>query len=609
MKISYKIQSIVFPTEEKHRGCRKLFYRGSRGILDVNKKNLSLGYGQNCDFVTYLNACSYQKWKTYTNASNLTLHLIVEGDVEIIFLGYNKDALTVNRKEYETKKYTSKTKHEIVFSFPENNEMMVGFEISALSKCTIFGGYYTVDIDDSFINDVKLSIATTTCKKEEFIKKNTEIIKKEILNSNEEIADNAFLHVIDNGQTLTKKDINGKHVFLHPNINAGGSGGFARGMIESLIQKPAATHILLMDDDVLVLSESIKRTFSLLKLLKKEYRNHFISGAMLYYEDPIKQHEDIGTITTTRYASIYKSLKDVLNHEKLEDNLENEINLPRCKNSYAAWWYCCVPAKIIEKNGLPLPLFIRCDDSEYSLRCNANFITMNGICIWHMGFGTKYNAAFDLYQQFRNWLIAQSTSNIFPEINLYNLIYDTFRLEMMRFNYGSAELIIKALEDYNKGPKFIEIANGEKITKTNFKLNDTLLPLENLDNSGEFTIKDVYENPPTTIKDRIIAKITWNGQRLCPKCFEHPGIVPISFDGLFQLHKIILHTKLLAINPYTLTGTYRIKDKKKFKILKKRFEKASRYYNKHKKELAQCYSSSQEKLTSKEFWEKYLNLR
>lgn len=48
-------------------------------------------------------------------------------------------------------------------------------------------------------------------------------------------------------------------------------------MIESIRQKPKATHVLLMDDDVVVLSESIKRTYLLLLLAKEKYKG-------LYYQ-------------------------------------------------------------------------------------------------------------------------------------------------------------------------------------------------------------------------------------------------------------------------------------------------------------------------------------
>ena len=48
-----------------------------------------------------------------------------------------------------------------------------------------------------------------------------------------------------------------------------------------------------MDDDVKILPESIIKTYNLLRCLKPEYRDHFISGAMLYYEKMHVQHEDV----------------------------------------------------------------------------------------------------------------------------------------------------------------------------------------------------------------------------------------------------------------------------------------------------------------------------
>lgn len=603
--MQYKIQSLVFPTESKHRGCRKLFYRGSRGILDANNRSLSLGYGQSCDFVTYINACSYQKWKKYTGASELTLHLEVKGDIELTFLGYTKDALTVDRKEFGIQKFSNKTRQEITYTFPENDEMMVGFEISALSQCTIYSGYYTVKVDKKTINDITLSIATTTCKKEDFIKKNVDIIKKEILDSNDEIAKNLYLHVVDNGRTLTEKDIFGKHVYLHPNINAGGSGGFARGMIESIEQKPKASHVLLMDDDVLILSESIKRTYNLLKLLKPEFKDSIISGAMLYYENPGIQHEDIGTINSN---GDFRPLKPGLNHNNLDDNLENEKEYPLHKNSYSAWWYCCIPIKIINKIGLPLPIFIRCDDMEYGIRANVPFITMNGICIWHMGFATKYNATFDKYQQHRNILIAQSASNILPEIDVMHIIYDSFRVEMMRFNYNAAQLVVEALEDYMKGPDYIKTVDGEKLAQQHFELNDKLVPLSELPNSNTFRPQDSYEAPQLSLKNRILVRLTWNGQKLFPQFLDKTEVVPIGFDWELQIQRIALHSRLLAVNPFNKTGIYRIKDKKRFRKLMKRFKQANRNYKKHGKQIRQAYADASDQLTSTTFWKEYLGI-
>ena len=43
---------------------------------------------------------------------------------------------------------------------------------------------------------------------------------------------------------------------------------------------------------------------------------------------------------------------------------------------YAGWWYCVIPTATIEREGLPLPLFVRSDDAEYALRCKPKFMSM-----------------------------------------------------------------------------------------------------------------------------------------------------------------------------------------------------------------------------------------
>ena len=149
---------------------------------------------------------------------------------------------------------------------------------------------------ESDIREVELSLATTTCFKEDYIIHNMELLKHEILESDDEISRHFYIHVVDNGRTLEPEKYNCDRLTVHPNKNVGGSGGFARGMMESLHQQPKATHVLLMDDDVIILPESLKRTYTLLTLLKPEHQGKFIAGAMLAMEDMCVMHEDLGTV-------------------------------------------------------------------------------------------------------------------------------------------------------------------------------------------------------------------------------------------------------------------------------------------------------------------------
>ena len=601
------IQNLVFPTVAKHKECRDLFFRGS-GIYSADSAEFFLSAGNDADFCTYLNGCSYGKWRRYTKAKKLRLILEIEGACDITFTGYTLDLLVTSRREFKTI-YKRKTEREVLeFEYPESDEpvLICGFDLSAVEDCKLISGQYTVECDEDELNDVELCIASTTFKNEQLIKNNVDLMRRELIQPDDEIGKHIYFHVVDNGCSLDAKDFDAYHVFLHPNGNSGGAGGFARGMIESINQDPQATHVLLMDDDVLVLPESIRRTYCLLRLMKPDYKNHFISGAMLYYEEPFRQHEDIGTL---RGGCEFLSLKPKLDHRTINDNLINEKHFLKYPNQYAGWWYCCIPTSVIKEHGLPLPVFIRCDDMEYSLRCHAEIITMNGICIWHMGFVRKYNSAFDKYQQCRNLLIAKACSDdIMLNADIDRFVRHTFRIQMLKHNYDSAELVLRAYEHYLEGPSFLKDNRGEQIVKENSKLNDRMRPLEEVCSFPIPNVFECYDDPPRKWHQKLIYGITYNGQRFCPTFLLKEEPVIVAFDHTYQPSKMTLRKNIVMVNPYAETGRLLTIDKQRFRSLLKRFNKADRYYKTNRESLIRDYRNAKSELTSEVFWRQYLNL-
>ena len=511
----------------------------------------------------------------------------------------------VVRKEFGKKIIHAKEKTTIEFEYPENEEVIVGFDISSLEYCKIYSGRYIAVSDEKDINEVNLAVATTTCKKENFILKNIDKFKRELLDENKyEYANNIYINVIDNGRTLDAEKLSEGNLRVIPNKNVGGSGGFARGMLEAIHMDANITNVLLMDDDVIIMPDSIKRTYALLRLMKHEYQDHFISGAMMLYEEVNVQHEDIGTLRDDCY---FIPLKPRYRQENLWDNLMNEGEFLEWKRMYAAWWYCCIPMKKIKENGLPLPIFVRVDDCEYSLRCNAKFISMNGICIWHMGFAGKYNTAMEQYQQFRNWFILRSINDRSYNVDVFSHWKGEFKKEILRYNYGSAEHVVKAMEDYLKGPKFIEEDMGEKILFDNLKLNEKLKPLKEI--GYEYTdLGQVYVDAPRKFIDKCIYHITWNGHRWWSKAWLRKEVMPVPYDWGVVTQKQTLRRTLLAVNPHNKTGHIREQDRDKFKELYRRFNKAKKEYIKNKDEIEQEYKLKQKYLVSEQFWKEYLGI-
>lgn len=608
MKKNIKLQNITFPSIKMSEHWQ-MFYSDTMLIFNhIDKSFIFPKKCDRCDFATYFNSFSYRKWKTYTNIENLNLQLVLNGKFNVTLTAFQEENGTIKKYFLDEQTVIATKDEPINLHFPESdkNYTIVAFELKALSKdCEIFSGYYYSDIEESLIRNVSISLVTTTFKKEQFIIPNIEMLKEEILNSDEAIANGFDVHVIDNGRTLNPQDYNCEHLTVHPNKNVGGAGGFARGMIETIKQKKAATHVLLMDDDVIIMPEALKRTYNLLSLIKDEYKDHFISGAMLRMEQMNEQHEDIGYIHNDGY---YTPKKRVMYLHLLEDVIYNEEQLNNPQKAYAAWWYCCVPIENVRLDNLPLPVFVRGDDVEFSLRNKAAIISLNGICVWHMGFSQKFNGVMELYQVIRNSLMIQATSGICDSIDFMPRIKTLFYNEIYSFNYNGACLLLDAVEDFLKGPDFFAKNLGESIIKEKSKLNENLKSIENNFKDISVNLRKVYDNPPLTNRERFIYQLTDNGHRFIPSFLLKDEIVSIPYDWTICPKKQYLRKQVLSVNPVMKTANLRKMDKTAYKKLMKRYKKLIKQYDKNFDKITTEYRSKQKYLTSIDFWNKYLDI-
>lgn len=604
--MDYKLQNIIFPMSADLETKSNLYYRGMRGILDRKNKKIDFSDRTWIDFTTYINGCSYSKWKKYTDIKGLKLKLKIKGNAEIVLVGYKLNVCSPVREELG--RYWVNSDEATLFeaNYPDNDALIVGFEINTVHGVTVYGGEFWGEYEKA-ANDVTLCVCTTTCRKEEYITKNIELVKKEILEDSvdRDIREHFFVHVIDNGRTLDADSMKAWHVDVHPNKNTGGSGGFTRGMLEAMHQTPRATHVLLMDDDVIVLPESIKRTYRLFQLVNEKYKDAVVSGAMLYLEEMDLQHEDVGTI---RRSCILSSLKGKIRQDTINSNLINEIPAYASSYTYAAWWYCGIPVSQIDKHGLPLPFFIRIDDVEYGRRLDAKIMSMNGLCIWHMGFSNKYNAAIDIYQQCRNALIGQAIGSFPEDIRVFDYIYKYFRAELLKFNYGGAQMAFEALRDYLKGPDFIEQDLGEKLLKEHVKLNEKFVSLSEF--SGiEWNLPGIGWQEPRKKLDTLWYRLTFNGHRLWPEKWLKKEPAQTLFGPAYTPQKYVRRQTLYAINPDLKVLAVRKIDKKRYRELIKQWRTVVREYKRNNSEVKKAYLNKKSYLTSVEFWEKYLEIK
>lgn len=574
------------------------------------------------DFSTYFNSLSVMKLKRYTRATGFTLHLELKGAacevLQTMGDAFAHDPIPV---EGASKKLEASTNWQTV-DLPltvTDDMVIVGFIIKTEGTVSIRNSYYELDVDGE-LNDVELVLSTTTFKKEAFIERNIDLVKNQIIGSNDSIADHFHMYVMDNGRTLDAEKLSGDRVQIIPNDNVGGAGGFTRGMITAMEQNPKATNILLMDDDVAVSPESIKRTYNLLRILKPEHREDMISGAMLNYEIGEDQWEDIGNMTQ---QGTFAGCKPPLRLTLFEDLIYNEMYTPtkwQRNNMYAAWWYCCIPISVIEKNGLPLPVFVRCDDAEYGIRCKTGFITMNSLCVWHMSFFERYNAAVERYQTTRNTMIAQATCGMAPGADFMRELHNNIRLELKKFGYANAELCLDAFEDFLKGPSFIKkpgqaeqsfmAANRNKEQLVDFA---TLQAQANQDPElAGFDIKEIDRqliegDKPRSLPERLEDLITDNNQRYIKKDGTGYAVIPLQ-GWLYPAGAIRGKHKLVVLDWYNRKGTIRAKDVKRYQQIKKRYAWDLKYYKANIERIRKEYAEARSELTSLEYWKNYLKM-
>lgn len=601
--IMYKLQKILTNGFIEIDGTKHMYYRSSVTIYSgLNGEGIL--YKDNWfEFFTYFNSLSVEKWRKYTYAGNFYLVLEAKGKFTIELFGHYGEKESHIRKEWlGSYDYDLSEKTQIILPYPIGMQSkVVAFQIHTNKKSYIYDAYYAADINNDKFSTPYIALVTTTFKRETDVNRNIELLKEQIF-SDIEYAHAFCYNIVDNGRTLTEQTSYEQSIRIFHNKNVGGAGGFARGMIESLRQPIKPTHILLMDDDVNVSPESFKRIYKLLSILRPEYDDYFISGAMLNMDAANIQHENTGVLVEEGYC---KPLNSGLDMNLWDSVFYNEVINDEVKYRYAAWWFCCIPTSVASLSNLPLPLFVRGDDMEYSLRNKAKFITMNGISIWHQGFAGKFNPVMDYYQSKRNELIVFTSNPELAKIDSFSCIEELFWQELYKFDYIGAELLIDAVKDFLKGPEwfssvdlFDQIQEKRKNDIKHKPITNEIRSLINYEN--------LYVHEKTKTIEKLLYDYSYNGQSRIPRIFLKKKIGIIPYGWGYYPEKQILTEVNYAIDPVHDTYVEYKKDYKKFRYLKGRFEDVRKKYINQKEDITKKYQESVARFSSVDFWDRYL---
>src|SRR5579884_571237 len=228
--------------------------------------------------------------------------------------------------------------------------------------------------------------------------------------------------------------------------NYGGAGGFTRCLLEAQ-QIDSATHVLLMDDDIIPEPESVLRAAAFLSLARGKVA---VGGHMLDRFRP-RQLVESGS----RYLPERVRINEPSRHrlDRPSDLLPFLEPQPR---HYNGWWFFAFPLALLDRVGLPLPLFLRGDDVEFGcrlMRQGVPTVSPPGIAVWHEPCERK-GRGWHAFYELRNLLVVGALH--FPSVRAATVARQFLsRLldELLTYDYYESWLLCEAVAAYLHGPE------------------------------------------------------------------------------------------------------------------------------------------------------------
>ncbi len=413
----------------------------------------------------------YEKFYTeYTSLSSIYYLLKLEGDFKIyVYREVNGDKKEIiSQENFEKCQFSEPVKILPINLLQNENAGRIYFEITCSSEQGAFKEAWIVT-DENKIREVSLGIVICTFKKETYIKNTLSTIFQDNLLQKKDFK----IFVVDNGRTLNEDDFSKPRLRLIPNKNAGGSGGFTRGLVEALDEN-VYSHFLLMDDDIELESECIYRLFSLYEYANVDFA---VAGGLLnllnkhmLYEAGAMYNQD-----AKNRGFAPGSLTAVNNNLDLRD--ANSLNrlLEEENIDYGGFWFFSFSKELVEQIKLPLPLFIKLDDIEFCLRIKElgrKIVAFPSIAVWHQPASAK-NLNWETYYYTRNDLITYAIHYSLGYMGTVKHFTKVIIQSLSKFDYDYVQMLIKSFEDFIKGPDFLKNSEPETLHINILKLSQS----------------------------------------------------------------------------------------------------------------------------------------
>ncbi|WP_375687081.1 glycosyl transferase [Pseudooceanicola sp. LIPI14-2-Ac024] len=425
---------------------RDLYLRLRQGAaMSLDAREVLFPAGALASSLTYSNLFNIGAWRVHCGLDDVALTLEGEGRFELSILLARPDRSTERvlntairltpgaDQTWPVPLDAMTTPHGVLY-----------FELRAMSADGILrAARWETEEPPRRTPDLMLSI--TTFRREAAVMRTVARFRDFIART--PLADHLHLTVVDNGQTLDLPAADS--VTVLPNANLGGSGGFARGLIEA--RRRGASHCLFMDDDAAVHMEAVERTWTFLAYAKDPATA--VSGALAHarmkwtmWENGAEFyrlcHPQFGQTDLRRPSIVLKSAY--------------AASTPKPANFYGGWWFFAFPVDAVRHD--PFPFFVRGDDISFGLMNDFRPTTLPGvICHQDEDFYLKESPQ-TLYLDLRGHLAHHMVA---PQLeisrrSLMTIVAWFYLRSLLSSHYETIEALTLSLQDFIAGPRYFE---------------------------------------------------------------------------------------------------------------------------------------------------------
>lgn len=434
------LQSLLLP-DRKLCSERELYIRtgGPVGLSDT-KQDIHLSIGGTLSTNTYFNVFPIEHWLTYAQIDNIALSVKGKGLIEIsVFHAMpNKswDRLITEMVQlksgqlctFDVSHFSERTRKGFLF-----------VEIKALELVTISNLDWVTH--QKAITPCEMALVLTTFNRTSYVK-DTIVRLSSVLG----LSSGIHCFVIDNAQSLCVE--NSEFITCIPNENLGGSGGYARGLIEA--KQRGFSHCIFMDDDAFIHPESIRRVHQLFRFSSQP--PPAIAGALSNAAHRWQMYEN-GAFFNGVCTGLDRGvdLREPATVAALTFDTDKLLQI-----GYGAWWFFAF--EISQCRQMPFPFFVRGDDVSFSHHNDFEIITLPGVMSFQdMDFSEK-TSPWTLYLDLRSHLVHLLLDPV-KKKSFFSIIKTALYFPLRSLflhQYDSTRAMILAIEHVRLGPSFFD---------------------------------------------------------------------------------------------------------------------------------------------------------